>query len=237
MEHYLVEAHNLESNITTGAWRAPITNFLAFAEQSFLNEVAFELGIDLVQFRLDLFEQAKQNPVGDISYDIDKFVGVIKLAAEKGKWGEQKDGVSKGFSSYYSHNTYVAEIAEVTMTGGTPKVLNITCAIDCGIVVNPIAAINQVQGGVIDGIGHAMYGYLSFINGQPEQNNFDNYRLIRMSEAPEVDVHFVKSYNDPTGLGEPTLPPAGGAIANAIFNATGERYYSQPFMKEKIVFG
>lgn len=237
MEHYLVEAHNLESNITTGAWRAPITNFLAFAEQSFLNEVAFELGIDLVQFRLDLFEQAKQNPVGDISYDIDKFVGVIKLAAEKGKWGEQKDGVSKGFSSYYSHNTYVAEIAEVTMTGGTPKVLKITCAIDCGIVVNPIAAINQVQGGVIDGIGHAMYGYLSFINGQPEQNNFDNYRLIRMSEAPDVDVHFVKSYNDPTGLGEPTLPPAGGAIANAIFNATGKRYYSQPFMKEKIVFG
>lgn len=237
LDHYLVESHNLESNITTGAWRAPITNFLAYAEQSFFDELAAELGKDPVQFRLDLFARAKENPVGELQYDVDKSVGVIKLAAEKSNWGNAPEGVYQGFSTYYSHNTYVAEVAEVVMQGNTPVVKRVVCAIDCGIVINPVAAINQVQGGVIDGIGHAMYGDFSFENGQPSVKNFDKYRLIRMKEAPEVEVHFVKSDNDPTGLGEPALPPAGGAIANAIARATGKRFYKQPFIKEQIVLG
>lgn len=237
LDHYLVESHELKSNITTGAWRAPITNFLAFAEQSFLDEVASELGQDPVQFRLDLFARAKENPVGDLQYDVDKSVGVIKLAAEKSGWGKAPEGVYQGFSTYYSHNTYVAEVADVVMQGNNPVVQKVTCAIDCGIVVNPIAAINQVQGGVIDGIGHAMFGDFTFENGQPQSKNFDKYRMIRMKEAPQVDVHFVKSDNDPTGLGEPSLPPAGGAIANAIAKATGKRFYKQPFIKEQIMLG
>lgn len=237
LEHYLIESHNLESNITTGAWRAPITNFLAFAEQSFFDELASELGKDPVQFRLDLFNRAKENPVGELQYDVDKSIGVIKLAAEKSGWGNSPEGVYQGFSTYYSHNTYVAEVAEVLMQGNTPIVKRVVCAIDCGIVVNPIAAINQVQGGVIDGIGHAMYGDFSFENGQPQTKNFDKYRLIRMKEAPEVEVYFVKSDNDPTGLGEPALPPAGAAVANAIARATGKRLYKQPFIKEQIVLG
>ncbi len=237
LDNYLIESHNLQSNITTGAWRAPITNFLAFAEQSFIDEVAIELGQDQVQFRLDLFERALSNPVGEVGYDVEKFMGVVKLAAEKSNWTEKKDGVYKGFSAYYSHNTYVAEVAEVVMSGGTPKVQKMITAIDCGIVVNPMGAINQVQGGVIDGIGHAMYGELTFEAGVPQSKNFDQYRLIRTSEVPDVEVHFVESNNDPTGLGEPSLPPAGGAIANAIHAATGQRFYQQPFIKEKVVFG
>ncbi|HNP95911.1 MAG TPA: molybdopterin-dependent oxidoreductase [Cyclobacteriaceae bacterium] len=237
LDHYLVESHELKSNITTGAWRAPITNFLAYAEQSFFDEVASELGQDPVQFRLDLFAKAKENPVGDLQYDVDKSIGVIKLAAEKAGWGKAPEGVFQGFSTYYSHNTYVAEVADVVMQGNTPVVKKVTCAIDCGIVVNPLAAINQVQGGVIDGIGHAMFGDFSFEEGQPQARNFDKYRLIRMKETPEVEVHFVKSNNDPTGLGEPALPPAGGAIANAIAKATGKRFYRQPFVKEQIVLG
>lgn len=235
VDHYLVESHNLESNITTGAWRAPITNFLAFAEQSFFDELAGELGKDPVQFRLELFARAKENPVGELHYDVDKSIGVVKLAAEKSGWGNAPEGVYQGFSTYYSHNTYVAEVAEVAMQGSTPVVKRVVCAIDCGIVVNPIAAVNQVQGGVIDGIGHAMYGDLPFENGRPQSNNFDTYRLIRMKEAPEVEVHFVKSDNDPTGLGEPALPPAGAAVANAIARATGKRLYQQPFIKEQII--
>lgn len=237
LDHYLVESHELKSNITTGAWRAPITNFLAFAEQSFFDEVASELGIDPVQLRLDMFARAKTNPVGALEYDVDKSIGVIKLAAEKSGWGKAAEGVYQGFSTYYSHNTYVAEVAEVTMQGNTPVVKKVVCAIDCGIVINPLAAINQVQGGVIDGIGHAMYGDFSFEQGQPQSKNFDKYRLIRMKEAPQVEVHFVKSNNDPTGLGEPALPPAGGAVANAIARATGKRFYKQPFIKEQIVLG
>lgn len=237
IENYLVESHNLESNITTGAWRAPVTNFLAYAEQAFLDEVAKTIGVDAVQFRLDLFDRAKNNPEGELDYDVDKFVGVIKLAAEKSGWGNAANGSHLGFSAYYSHNTYVAEVAEVVVENGSPKVKKMTCAIDCGIVVNPIAATNQAEGGVIDGIGHAMYGDFEFESGRTKQTNFNNYRMIRMSEAPNVDVHFVESKNDPTGLGEPTLPPAGGAIANAFHSATGERLYSQPFTKAKEILG
>lgn len=237
IENYRVESYGLESNITTGAWRAPITNFLAVAEQSFFDEVAEEMGMDAVQLRLDILERAKNNPVGTLDYEPEKMIGVIKLAAEKGNWGKEESGISKGFSSYYSHNTYVAEVANVRMRDGNPFIESMTTAVDCGIVVNPEAAINQIQGGVVDGVGHAMYGEFSFVNGEPQASNFDKFRLIRMKEAPKVDVHFVKSFNDPTGLGEPSLPPAGGALANGIAKATGTRLYKIPFVKESIVFG
>lgn len=233
LENYKVESHNLESNITTGAWRAPITNFLAFAEQSFLDEVAQEIGIDPVQFRLDLLEKAVRNPVGNLGYEPEKLTGVIRLAVEKGNWGKREEGVHQGFSAYYAHNSYVAEIADILKNGEGMKMKKFTCAVDCGIVINPLGAINQCQGGIIDGIGHALYGNLTFYNGQPQANNFDKYRLIRISEIPEeIDVHFVKSKNDPTGLGEPALPPAAAALANAIASVTGRRFYKQPFIQK-----
>ncbi|RKQ42467.1 isoquinoline 1-oxidoreductase beta subunit [Roseivirga pacifica] len=238
IENYRVDSHNIDSNITTGAWRAPVTNFLAVAEQSFFDELAEEMGIDAIQLRLDILEQAKSNPFGEpLDYEPEKMIGVIKLAADKGNWGKAPNGVSKGFSSYYSHNTYVAEVVDVVTENGQPRVSNITVAVDCGIVVNPDAAINQVQGGAVDGIGHAMYGDFGFENGTPQANNFDKFRLIRSKEAPSVDVHFVESLNSPTGLGEPSLPPAGGALANAIAAATGRRIYKIPFAKQDLAMG
>ena len=234
IENYKIENHGLESNITTGAWRAPITNFLAVAEQSFFSELAEAMKVDEVQLRLDILERAKDNPVGSIDYDPAKMIGVIKLAAEKANWKNPESGVSKGFSAYYSHNTYVAEVADVRMSNGSPKIEKMTVAVDCGIVVNPEAAINQVQGGVVDGIGHALFGDFSFVDGEPQAANFNKFRLIRTKEAPKVDVHFVESLNDPTGLGEPSLPPAGGAVANALAKATGTRLYQIPFVKGKI---
>jgi isoquinoline 1-oxidoreductase beta subunit len=235
-EHYLIESHNLESNITTAPWRAPITNFLAFAEQAFIDEVAHKLKMDPVQFRLDLLAQVKANTAANanlkIDYEPDKFIGVIKLAAEKANWGKSAKGIYQGFSAYYSHNTYVAEVAEVILQDNQPTVQKVICAIDCGIVVNPIAALNQVEGGIVDGIGHALYGDFSFVQGAPQANNFNQFRMIRMAEAPVVETHFVQSLNDPTGLGEPTLPPVGAAIANAIFAAMGKRLYKMPFLKE-----
>lgn len=231
IENCLMESHNVPSKVTIGPWRAPVTNFLASAEQSFLDEVAEAMGKDPVQLRLDLFERAKANPVGKFEYDAEKSIGVIKLASEKANWGKAPTGIHQGFSAYYSHNTYVAEVAEVKMEGRKPVVKRVVCAVDCGIVINPVAAINQCEGGVIDGIGHALYGEFSFEKGQPQQQNFDKFRLIRMGEQPDVEVHFVESNNDPTGLGEPTLPPAGGAVANAFYKATGERVYVQPMVK------
>jgi len=237
VDNYRVDCHNIESNITTGAWRAPYANFLAFAEQAFFDEVATEVGVDPVQLRLDMLEKAKAKTLEKpYNYDADKFAGVIKLAAEKSNWNNKGDR-HLGFCAYYSHNTYVAEVAEVKLVDKEAVIEKIYCAIDCGIVVNPKAALNQVEGGIIDGIGHAMYGDFSFEKGKPQANNFNQFRLIRMSEAPEIEVHFVESLNDPTGLGEPTLPPAGGAIANALHSATGQRFYKQPFSKEIELLG
>ena len=123
------------------------------------------------------------------------------------------------------------------MVDDKPKVDKVTCVVDCGLVINPLAATNLIQGGVIDGIGHAMFGDFSFENGQPSMDNFNQYRLIRMPEAPQIEVHYVNNGKSPTGLGEPTLPPAGAAIANAFHSATGERLYRQPYVKESKVLG
>jgi len=236
IENYRVDSHKLESNITTGAWRAPYANFLAFAEQAFLDELAGVLGKDAVEFRLELFDQAKSNPIGEEhNYEVDKYVGVIKKAAEISGWPNTTKNL--GFCAYYSHNTYVAEVAEVEIIDKSPVIKKVICVVDCGLVINPLAAINQIEGGIIDGIGHAMYGDFSFAEGQSQSDNFHKYRLIRMSESPEIEVHFIESQNDPTGLGEPTLPPAGGAIANAIHAATGQRLYQQPFVKFSEVLG
>ena len=183
-------------------------------------------------------EKAKSNPVGEEhNYEVDKYAGVIKKAAEVVNWSNPKAGVHLGFCAYFSHNTYVAEVAEVEMQDNTPVVKKITCVVDCGIVVNPVGALNQIEGGIIDGIGHALYGDFSFVDGQTQSTNYHKYRLIRMPETPEIEVHFIESKNDPTGLGEPTLPPAGGAIANAIFAGTGKRMYKQPFVKEVEILG
>jgi isoquinoline 1-oxidoreductase subunit beta len=226
----LIDSIDHKSAITTGPWRAPITNFLAFAEQSFLDQIAEATGKDAVQLRLELLDKAKKSPTGAIKYDIDRFKAVIQLAAEKSGWGKQKKGVSLGFSVYFSHASYVAQVAEMVKEKGKPVLKKIYCAVDCGIVVNKSGALNQVVGSVVDGLGHAMYGNLSFKNGAAEQSNFNTYRLIRLNEIPEVEVHFVDNGLDPTGLGEPALPPLGGAVANALYKATGKRVNNQPFM-------
>lgn len=236
VDNLLIDSIDHKSPITTGAWRAPITNFLAYAEQAFLDEVAFAAKVDPVKFRLDLLDRAKKSPVGEIHYDIDRMKAVIELAAEKSGWGKKK-GVYQGFSVYFSHRSYVAQVAEMEMKKSNPVLKKIYAAADCGIVVNLSGARQQVTGGVVDGFGHAMFGKLSFKDGAPEQKNFNNYRLIRMKEVPDVEVHFVDNGIDPTGLGEPALPPTGGAVANALFAATGKRVRNQPFIQEEEMKG
>ena len=232
VENVLIENVNYESSVTTNAWRAPITNFLAYAEQSFLDEVALEVQKDPVKFRLDLLQKAKNSPVGSVNYDVDRMIGVIEDVAEKSNWGKNSN-VKQGFSVYFSHRSYVAQVANIEMENNQPVLKKIIASTDCGIVVNPTGANHQVRGGIVDGMGHAMFGNLTFENGLPKQKNFDSYRLIRMKEVPEVELHYVDSGFDPTGLGEPALPPTGGAIANAIFAATGRRLRSQPFVEQK----
>jgi isoquinoline 1-oxidoreductase beta subunit len=231
VENYKAEDINAETNVTTGAWRAPSSNFTGGVEQAFLDEVAELAGKDPIDFRLELFDRAINDPVGEAhDYDAERYAGVLKMVKEKAGWGEEKPGVHRGVAAYFCHSTYVATVMDIVMENERPKIKKVWCAVDCGIVINVDAAKNMVAGGVIDGIGHSMYSQLTFKNGAPDQNNFNTYQLIRNSQVPEaIEVHFVKNEIDPTGLGEPGLPPAIGALANALYKATGQRYYNQPF--------
>ncbi|MFD2243787.1 molybdopterin cofactor-binding domain-containing protein [Flectobacillus roseus] len=235
VDNYLAEAWEIPSNITIGAFRAPRSNFNAAAEQSFLDEVAEAMGKDPIAFRLDLLKRAKENPVGkNNEYDADRYAGVLELLREKSGWDKPENKSKKrGIAAYFCHNSYAGHVVDIVMRDGQPYVEKVTSAIDCGIVVNPDAAKNMVQGAVVDGIGNAFYGALTHKNGAAEQSNFHNYRIIRHNEAPkEIDVHFVQNNIDPTGLGEPPFPPVFGAVANALYKSTGKRFYNQPFSSE-----
>jgi isoquinoline 1-oxidoreductase beta subunit len=239
VDNYLAEKWTLDTNISTGAWRAPGSNFIAGAEQAFLDELAEVMGKDPIEFRLELFDKAMKAPVGkDNDYEAARYAGVLKEVKEKSGWANPPAGVHRGVSAYYCHNSYVAQVVDMVVENGKPVIQKIHAAVDCGILVNPIAATNLCEGGMVDGIGHALYSAMTFKDGTPEQSNFDKYRLIRMSEAPKaIDVHFVKSEVDPTGLGEPLNPPIIGALANAMYKATGKRVYDQPFMGGQAVPG
>lgn len=240
VENYSAEKIAAPTNVTTGAWRAPRSNFTAGAEQSFLDEVAELAGKDPIDFRLELFDRAINDPVGaEHDYEAERYAGVLKLVKEKSDWGTPMPGVHRGVAAYYCHSTYVAEVFDMIMENGNPVVQKVWCAVDCGIVVNKDGAVNMIQGGVVDGVGHAMYSQLTFENGAPKEMNFDTYKLIRHSQAPrEIEVFFVENEIAPTGLGEPGLPPAIGALANAMYKATGVRHYDQPFMgMERRVLG
>lgn len=239
VDNYLAEEWSAPSNITVGAFRAPRSNFISGAEQSFLDEVAEAAGKDPIDFRLELLKRATTNPVGkDNDYEADRYAGVIELVRSKSNWGNTMPNVSRGVSAYFCHNSYVAHVIDLVMENGKPRVQKVYAAVDCGILVNPLAATNLVEGGSVDGIGHALYSRMTFTNGKPDQNNFDKYQLIRHSQAPrEIEVHFVKNEIDPTGLGEPPFPPVMGALANALYKATGKRYYQQPYLVDDNTLG
>jgi len=235
LDNYLAEKWFVPSNITIGAYRAPRSNFNASAEQSFLDELAEILEKDPLEFRLELLKRAQENPVGQRNdYDAKRYAGVLELVKKNSSWGsEDKKDLKRGVAAYFCHQSYVANVVDVRMDGNTPIVDQVYAAVDCGIVVNPDAATNLAEGGTVDGIGTAMYGELSFVDGMPQQDNFDKYRQIRHHEAPKkVTVDFVKSDIAPTGMGEPPYAPVQGALANAIYSASGKRLYHQPFINE-----
>ncbi|HRH47380.1 MAG TPA: molybdopterin-dependent oxidoreductase [Panacibacter sp.] len=235
IDNYLAEGWAIPSNITIGAFRAPGSNFNGATEQAFLDELAEAMGKDPIDFRLELLKRAKENPVGkNNEYDVDRYAGVLNLIKEKSGWNNPENKkYSRGVAAYFCHNSYAAHVIDMLKKDGKPYVERVFSTIDCGIVVNPDAATNMVQGAVVDGIGNALYGELTHKDGVPEQNNFNRYRMIRMREAPKsIEVHFVENNIDPTGLGEPPFPPVFAAVANALYKSMGKRFYSQPFSKE-----
>lgn len=233
VDHYQAEGWQIPSNVTIGAFRAPRSNFNAAAEQSFLDELAEAMGKDPIDLRLELLQRGKSNPVGkNNEYDADRYAGVLKLVREKSGWGKpEHNKYFRGVAAYFCHASYAAHVVDIVMKNGKPYVERVFSAIDCGIVINPDAAKNMVEGAVIDAIGNALYGKLTMKNGVPDQNNFHQYKMIRQMDVPKsIEVHFVENTIDPTGLGEPPFPPVFAAVANALHKATKKRYYNQPFL-------
>jgi isoquinoline 1-oxidoreductase beta subunit len=233
-ENYIAEGWDIPSNITIGAFRAPGSNFIASAEQTFLDELAETIGKDPLDYRIELLKKAKANPVGkNNEYDADRYIGVLELVKQKSNWGKTDKNVKRGVAAYFCHSSYAAHVIDVTMKNGQPVVENVVSALDCGFVVNPEGAKNMVEGAIVDGIGNALYGGMRFEKGVAMQKNLNQYRIIRAKEAPKkIEVNFVQNTIDPTGLGEPPFPPVFGALANALYKATGKRLYNQPYLTE-----
>jgi isoquinoline 1-oxidoreductase subunit beta len=234
--NFRMDNHSLPTNIQTGPWRAPTSNAAAFADESFLDELAHEMKKDPVALRLELLDKYKNSPTGKSNYDVDKFKSVVNLVAEMSNWGKnKKPNTYYGFAMHYSFSTYAAHVVELTKSAkGDLRVTKVYCAVNCGKVVNQSGAEGQVQGAIVDGLSHAMFSKVTFKNGAVEQTNFDKYKFLRMNSAPiDVVVKFVPSEDAPTGLGEPGLPPAAPALANAIFAATGKRMRKLPFELDK----
>ena len=228
--NFRIDSNILESKITIGPWRAPSHNFLAYTEESFMDEIAAELKKDPVQFRLELLDQAANNKFGEVDYDTKRYAAVIRKVSEMSGWGKpSRPGRYLGFGAHFSFRTYVAQVAEISIDGGKIRVHKVWCAVDCGRVINPLGAEQQIEGGIIDGLGHALYGELTFDKGAARQKNFNTYRMIRINDAPDIETQFIDSDAHPQGLGEPGLPPIGAAVSNAIFAATGKRMRKQPF--------
>jgi isoquinoline 1-oxidoreductase beta subunit len=207
-----------EPGIPVGYWRSVGSSHTAFTVECFLDEVAAAAGKDPYEFRLSLLENDK------------KKAAVLKLAAEKAGWGKPaREGIFRGIAIAESFGSTVAEVAEVSVAkDGSVTVHRVVCAVDCGQTVNTDTVAAQMEGGIVYGLTAALYGEIEIEGGAVKQTNFNNYKMLRMREMPKVEVHIVPSNDAPGGVGEPGTPPIAGAVANAIFAATGKRIRQLP---------
>src|SRR5438270_171915 len=221
----LVSLHATKLGVPVLWWRSVGNSHTAFVVESFIDELAHASGKDPYQFRRALLAKKPRH------------LAVLELAAEKAHWGAPlPKGQGRGIALHFSFDTYVAEVAEVSVSEpDTIRVHRVVAAVDCGRVVNPDGVVAQTEGGIIFGLSAALKSEITLDRGRVQQSNFHDYQVLRINEAPQIEVYIVPSTEHPMGVGEPPVPPIAPAVANAVFAATGKRVRKSPIRMNQAV--
>ena len=212
-----VELHTIDLQVPVLWWRSVGHTHTAFVMETMIDELAARAGRDPVEFRRAHLSKSPRH------------LAVLELAAEKAGWGSPLPaGRARGIAVHESFNSVVAEVAEVSVEGGKPQVHRVTCAVDCGIAINPDIVTMQMESGIGFALAAALTGEITLTDGVVDQGNFDRYEVLRIDQMPKVEVHIVPSEAAPTGVGEPGVPPLAPAVANALFQLTGNRVRKLP---------
>lgn len=212
-----VDLHTPKIGVPVQWWRSVGHSHTGFSVEAFFDEVAHAGGKDPYELRRKLLANQP------------RMKAVLELAAQKANWGSKlPPGVGRGIATHFSFDSYVAQVVEASVEKGMVKVHRVVCAVDCGLVINPDTVKAQMEGGIIFGLTAALKTEITLKDGRVEQGNFHDYQMVRMFESPEIEVHIVPSGENPTGVGEPGVPPVAPALANAIFAATGKRVRRLP---------
>jgi isoquinoline 1-oxidoreductase beta subunit len=217
-----VELHSTKNAVPVQWWRSVGHSHTAFVVETMVDELAHLAGKDPVAYRMAMLPAAS------------RYRGVLQLAADQAGWGRKKlpAGHAYGVAVHQSFNSYVAQVAEVSVDNGKIRVHRVVAAVDCGMVVNPDGIQQQLEGAIVYGLSAALHGAITLQDGRVMQSNFNDYPPLRYSEMPLVEVHIVASDQPPSGIGEPGTPPIAPAVANAVFRLTGKRLRRMPFDQE-----